>query len=101
MPSRIEIDLEILNKTIYQYNNNIEILSTNIQAIKICADNLQDEWGGEAKIAFFEQTGHYNEWYRGMKKQVEHLEFLRDQLNLVKDQFEPLEEQADKLKLNF
>lgn len=97
--NRIEINLDTLRATIKAYDNCIYRLDNNISSINNSVIKLKDGWSGKAEVAFFET--HHNEWDRGMKEQLSHLTFLRDQLKIVLTEFEELKYESDRLKLDF
>lgn len=99
MANRIEVNLSVLENTISTYKSSVDKLNSNMSILKNSVTTLRNGWEGKAELAFFET--HYPKWEKQMQSQINHLDFLRKQLNTVYEEFKILESKSKQIKIDF
>lgn len=95
--SIIKIDYNKFDETISCYQRNIELLSQNKQNIENYFKVLQTSWKGNSKDKFFDNI--YMNLTKSMQADINHLTFLKNQLEIVRKDFKSVENKYKNLKL--
>lgn len=93
----IKVDYSAMKSTIDCYKKNIDILQSNLNKISSNMTALEAEWKGDAKEAFFSKI--YPNFKKAMENDIEHIKFLKEQLELVVKSFENIDNKYKNLKI--
>lgn len=93
----IKVDYSDIKSTIDCYKKNIDILQSNLNKISLNMTALETEWKGKSKEAFFSKI--YPNLKKAMENDIEHIKFLKEQLELVVKSFEDIDNKYKDLKI--
>ncbi len=95
--SIIKINYSDMESTISCYEKSINTLKSDLDKLNSNMNSLKSEWKGEAQKAFFSNI--YQNFETAMKKDIEHLTFLKEQLKSTKKAFEEVDNKYKNLKI--
>lgn len=91
-----KVDIDKLNDAIITYDNAINLLKENLEALRQSLKIIQESgWSGKAKEKFM--TVKYGQWEKGITEHISRLEFLVSMLKTSQSEFEGLESKGNNL----
>lgn len=93
----IKIDYDKMNDTINCYKKSIETLNTDLNRLNSNIKMLKNEWKGQAQEAFFSNI--YQNYEKAMKNDIEHLKFLKSQLEDTMKSFKEIDQKYKNLSV--
>lgn len=97
MMNIIKIDYDKMNHTINCYKKSIQTLNTDLNTLNSNIKMLKNEWKGQAQEAFFSNI--YQNFEKAMKNDIEHLEFLKSQLEETMKSFKEIDQKHKNLSI--